>query len=188
MANSRDDDVKPAHSVPNVPAVQDTKRLHFPIVVAASLLLTVVVACTSQSPDSTTTARPAPSTADRNAADSLKALETQVDGLADRVREIDGRIGSEPRSEPADLAPLRNKIDEIARSTEGVASITKAVDSLEGRIGALEKSIADLRSQLASLRSQGQPSASGARPATEESSVKKPARPVPPRSVRPSRS
>src|SRR5690349_8881754 len=145
MATSWDDPARPS---PPVRDEGDTNRPVFPALLGAALILVAAVGCTAEPRDqSSAPEKPpasAPAGAVADAAAGLKSLESQVDDLSGKVKDLGVRLESRPKAEPAvDLAPLKSRIDDVAKSTEALAPLAKAVDSLEGRMAALDKTLAE---------------------------------------------
>jgi TolA-binding protein len=96
--------------------------------------------------------KPAPATP---LTDDVKALQTEMAGLATQVKGLQEKIDALPKPEPPpDLKPLQSRIAELAQSSESVGPLSKKVGDLDERVGAVDKSLGALKEEVASLRDE----------------------------------
>jgi tetratricopeptide (TPR) repeat protein len=100
------------------------------------------------------TAAPAAAAPAADPATDLKALRTDLDNLATRMKDVQARLEALPKAAPApDLGPLQAKVDDLAKSSEKAAGLPKKIDVLEAKLGSVDKSIAALGDEVAALKS-----------------------------------
>ena len=86
-------------------------------------------------------------------ADEVSDLKASYDDLAQQVGQLKTRIAQVPKSAPEpDLSPIQERLDQMAKSTEGLDDLNKKVDEMAGRLDAIGKTQGDLAAEIATVR------------------------------------
>src|SRR5262249_41976429 len=106
-----------------------------------------------------------PPAVDETLAQDVKALRSQVDDLGGRVKDVQGRLDSLPKPEPApDLAPLQAKVADLTKAAEAIGPLSQKVGDLDGRLAATDKSIKSLEEEAPALRDEARKTSERAAP------------------------
>ena len=164
----------------------------FPVVLGASMLAALAIACFANLESPKTQApidnaplpvvSSPPSPVDGALTEDVKGIKAQIDGLADQVKGLQAKVEGMPKSASAeDLEKLQDKIADLAKADEG---FPKTVAALDGRVGALDKSLGQFRNEVGSLKDEvkkigeagpSRPSSAPAEPKPEYAANPKPA-------------
>jgi tetratricopeptide (TPR) repeat protein len=164
---------KHPHTAPDA-ADDQPRHPVFPLILGAAMVVCLVAAWIINAKPAesgetaaaaTTPATPAAEPAAAEPAESVKALQGEVEGLKAELKVAHERIEGMPK---LDLGPINSKIDELARSTGSLAGLTRKLASLDEHIGTLDKSLAAQRDDIDALKSEvkkvGEQAATAAKP------------------------
>ena len=105
-------------------------------------------------------AAPVPAPNDALAGD-VKDLKARVATLADRLKGLEEKFAGLPRPEPApDLKPIQSRLDELAKSVEGLAPLSERVGKVDDRVGQVEGTVKTVRSDVDALKEEVKKAAS----------------------------
>jgi TolA-binding protein len=98
---------------------------------------------------------PSAETPSAPSAAELDPLKTRLGELGAQVDEFEKQLADAPKpTGSADLAPIRQRIDDVAKSVDSIDPLAKQVQSINSRMEGLETSINGLKGDLGSLQAQ----------------------------------
>lgn len=107
------------------------------------------VAVAPPTPASEAPAAPAPSAAD------LDPIKTRLGELGEQIDEFEKQMADAPKPQaPVDLAPIRQRIDDVAKSFEAIDPIAKQFQSLSSQLDGLESSVKGLKGEIGTLQAK----------------------------------
>jgi hypothetical protein len=96
-----------------------------------------------------------PSVADDTLSKDLKAIQAKVDDLGGQLKDLQARVESLPKPEPApDIAQLKAKVDDLTKATESIATLSQKVGDLDKRFGEVDKVFQTIQDGFALLRGE----------------------------------
>jgi len=98
-----------------------------------------------------TATAPAPSSTESLTAE-VAGLKRQIDDLSAKLQGARERVDNRPKPESAaELTPIRDKVDELARSVAAVRPVGEEVGTLGTRVGEVDAALKSLKEELSGL-------------------------------------
>lgn len=106
----------------------------------------------------------------------VAGLKASIADLSSRLDRVQAQAQQQPKAAAnPDLKPLQDRLDEVARSTEGLADLPGRFEEMGARLDGFEKTHAELRDEIATIREQAKgapaqpaPAEATATPAVDE--------------------
>ena len=85
----------------------------------------------------------------------VAGLKTQIDNLTAKLQGFQEKVDNLPKPEPAaELAPIRVKVDQLARSVAAVTPVAEDVGTLRTRVGGVDAALKSLKEEVSGLKEE----------------------------------